>query len=160
MRVLLVFLVLAISISAENFRGRVIAVLDGDTLDVLVDRQPRRIRLFGVDAPEKSQAFGQRAKQATARLLFGTTVGVIDHGRDRYGRTLGEVFLPNGTSLNQRLVEEGFAWHYVKYSSDSRLAALEQAARAARRGLWVDSAPVPPWEFRAAVREFLLSEGH
>jgi len=84
--------------------------------------------------------------------VFGRTVRVVVHGQDRYGRTLGEVRLPDGGSLNELLVEEGWAWHYTRYSKDQRLAEREATARRSRRGLWVDPRAVPPWEFRMANR--------
>ena len=152
MRVLGAALLFAFTVHAEEFYGRVVGVADGDTITVLVGVEPRRVRLAGVDAPEKGQPFGQRAKQALSRLVFGRTVRVVVHGQDRYGRTLGEVRLPDGGSLNELLVEEGWAWHYTRYSKDQRLAEREATARRSRRGLWVDSRAMPPWEFRMANR--------
>ena len=151
-RVFVAALLVALSAHAEEFSGRVVGVSDGDTITVLVGLEPKRIRLAGVDAPERGQAFGQRAKQAASRLVFGRTVTVVARGQDRYGRTLGDVRLPDGSSLNDRLVEEGWAWHYTRYSKDQRLAELETAARRSRRGLWGDPHPVPPWDFRTANR--------
>jgi endonuclease YncB( thermonuclease family) len=151
-RVLYSLLFFALSGFAEEFRGPVVAILDGDTVEVLFDRQPRRVRLADIDAPEKGQAFGQRARQAASGLAFGRTVSVVAKGQDRYGRTLAEVFLPDGSSLNKRLVHDGWAWQYKRYSSDRGLAALEAEARQARRGLWADPHPIPPWEFRQSQR--------
>ncbi len=122
--------------------------MDGDTIEVLHSLRTERIRLHGVDAPEKSQAFGSRARQITAGLVFGRIVTVREKGRDRYGRTLAEIVLPDGRILNRELVASGFAWHYKRYSSDLGLARLEETARAQKRGLWVDAHPVAPWEFR------------
>lgn len=134
------------------FSGRVVGVSDGDTIVVLRERDGKRseekIRLAEVDTPEKKQAFGQRAKQRTSELVFGKTVAVVPHTRDRYGRLVAEVRLPDGRSLGRVLVEDGLAWHYVQYSRNRELGALEAAARKARRGLWADSSPRPPWEFR------------
>ena len=129
----------------EEFQGKVIRVLDGDTVEVLVQRQSKRIRLFGIDAPESRQAFGRRAREAAGGLAFGRTVKVVSHGMDQYGRILGEVVLPDGSILNERLVEQGWAWHYIRYSTSRRLAEKEMAAR---RGLWADPRPIPPWGFR------------
>ena len=151
-RILVAALLGALTAHAEEFSGRVVGVVDGDTITVLVGVEPKRVRLAGIDAPEKGQAFGQRAKQATSRLVFGRTVRVVVRGQDRYGRTLGEVLLPDGKSVNKRLVGEGWAWHYTSYSKGQRLAELEAAARRSRRGLWVDPRAVPPWEFRTANR--------
>ena len=137
---------------AEEFSGRVVGVMDGDTITVLVGREQRRVRLAGVDAPEKGQAFGQRSKQALSQMIFGREVTVVSTGRDRYERTLGIVRLTDGSSVNERLVENGWAWHYMRYSKDRRLSELESRARAARRGLWADPHPVAPWDFRKAHR--------
>lgn len=150
--VLAAALLIAFPIHAEEFSGRVVGVADGDTITVLAGTEPRRVRLAGIDAPEKGQPFGQRARQATSQLAFGRTVRVVVRGQDRYGRTLGDVILPDGTSLNERLVEDGWAWHYTSYSKGLRLTELEAAARRSRRGLWVDPHPVPPWAFRIANR--------
>jgi micrococcal nuclease len=152
MRLIGVILLFAQIGPAQSFAGRVIGVADGDTLDVLVNREPRRVRLADVDAPEKGQAYGQRAKQAVSALAFGKTVTVVVKGQDRYRRTLGEVLLADGSSLNKQLVRDGWAWQYKRYSSDRVLAALEAEARQARRGLWADPHARPPWEFRQSQR--------
>ena len=126
-------LVLAVPSPGEDFQGKVVRILDGDTIEVLHSLRAERIRLHGVDAPEKSQAFGSRARQFTAGLVFGRSVTVREKGRDRYGRTLAEIVLPDGRILNRELVASGFAWHYKRYSSDLGLARLEER-RVRRRG--------------------------
>ena len=141
-------LVLAVPSGGEDFQGKVVRIVDGDTIEVLHSLRAERIRLHGVDAPEKSQAFGSRARQFTAGLVFGRIVTVREKGRDRYGRTLAQIALPDGRILNRELVANGFAWHYKRYSSDLSLARLEEAARGEKKGLWVDAHPVAPWEFR------------
>ncbi len=134
----------------KEFSGAVVGVSDGDTITVLHNGKGERIRLHGIDCPEKRQAFGNRAKQFTSTLVFGNTVTVQVLDRDRYGRTVGEVLLPDGRSLNRELVKAGFAWWYWRYTPDDEtLAQLEREARAGKRGLWADPHPVPPWEWRA-----------
>ena len=133
---------------AEDFRAKVIRIVDGDTIEVMGDGRPRRVRFAGIDAPERKQAFGSRARQFVGQQVFGKTVTVRSVGVDAYRRILGEVILPDGRSLNQELVANGLAWHYKRFSADRRLARLEDDARAARRGLWSDRNPIPPWEFR------------
>ena len=134
---------------ATDFTGPVVAVLDGDTLEVLHHQRPERIRLSGIDCPEKGQAFGNNAKHAASDLVFGKDVTVQTHGHDTYKRTLGDVLLPNGMSLNQELVKHGWCWWYRKYApGDTTLERLESEAREGRKGLWVDPQPVPPWEWR------------
>jgi len=141
-------LFLAFPVWAGTFPGKVVAVTDGDTIKVMHQGRAERVRLAGVDCPEKHQAFGKKAKQFTADLAMGQEVNVIAQKKDRYGRTLGYVILPDGRNLNRELVQAGLAWWYRQFSSDSSLGELEAEARAARRGLWQDSHPVPPWEFR------------
>jgi endonuclease YncB( thermonuclease family) len=141
--------------AGEEFAGLVVRVTDGDTIVVLRDRRPAVVRLVGIDAPERRQPYGERARQFAAALAHGQTVRVRATGRDRNGRLLGEVELPDGRSLNQELVRGGYAWWFRRYSRNPVLARLEQEARADRRGLWADRRPRAPWEFRsrpAAIR--------
>lgn len=133
---------------AESFSGKVVKVSDGDTISVMHQGRAQKVRLQGIDAPEKRQAFGSRAKKCTSDLVFGRVVTVQVVDVDRYGRIVGEVILPDGRSLNRELVKAGLAWWYRKYSKDRSLGQLEEEARSARRGLWMDPNPVPPWEFR------------
>lgn len=144
---------LAGSAAAEEFTARVVGVTDGDTLRVLHAGRAETVRLQGVDAPEKRQAYGDRAKRFTADLTFDRTVTVRTTGRDRNGRLLGEVVLPDGRSLNQELVRAGYAWWFRRYSRDDRLARLEEEARTGRRGLWADQAPEAPWDYRVNGRK-------
>ena len=133
----------------ETLRGEVVGVSDGDTITVLQDSAQVKVRLFGVDCPESHQAFGAPAKQFTSERVFGQTVRVTVHDTDRYGRSVGEVFFPKDGGegcLNAELVEAGLAWAYRHYSET--YVPREEAAHAAKRGLWADEHPVPPWEFR------------
>lgn len=108
-----------------------------------------RVRLNGVDAPEQHQAFGTAAKRFTSKTVFGKVVTVSPTDTDQYGRTVGDVRMPDGRSLNEELVAAGLAWWYRRYAPrNARLQALEAEARRERRGLWADRDPVPPWEFR------------
>jgi len=111
---------------AADFTGRVVGVSDGDTIAVLHNGKGERIRLHGIDCPEKRQAFGKRAKQLTSNLVFGKTVTVQFVDRDRYGRTVGVVLLPDGRSLNHELVRAGLAWMYRRYTTDQSLSDLEE----------------------------------
>lgn len=153
-RFLLIFLfLLAFPACAAEFPARVIGVSDGDTLTVLRDgRTQVKVRLHGVDAPETGQPFGSRAKQAASELVFGKNVTVREQGRDRYGRTLGEVILPDGKSLNREQVRIGMSWWYMKYAPHDRdLERMEAEARAAKVGLWSQPGAVPPWDWRKGV---------
>lgn len=136
---------------AQDWTGRVVRVSDGDTLEVLRGREKVRIRLHGIDCPELGQPFGQRARQRTGDLAMGKTVTVRPVENDRFGRVVAEILLPGGASLNRRLVEEGLAWWFRQYARrDVELRLLEEKARDARRGLWADRQPVPPWKWRSA----------
>ena len=134
---------------AGELRGRVVAVADGDTLTILdASRQQHRIRLAEIDAPEKRQPFGQRSKQSLSDLCYGRDAAIEDGRRDRYGRTIGRVSCA-GIDANAEQVRRGMAWVFDRYATDRSLYAIQDEARAARRGLWSDPAPVPPWEYRA-----------
>ncbi len=128
-----VLLFLGSTALAADFTGCVVGVADGDTITVLHNGKGERIRLHGIDCPEKRQAFGNRAKQFTSTLVFGKTVTVQILDRDRYGRTVGVVLLPDGRSLNHELVRAGLAWMYRRYTNDQSLSDLEEQARVARR---------------------------
>jgi len=147
-------LLFAFAINAETITGQVVGVADGDTITVLdADKVQHKIRLAGIDAPEKKQAFGNRSKESLSDLVFDKTVNVETDKRDRYRREIGKV-LVNGWDVNLVQVERGMAWFYRQYQreqspNDRRLyEAAEDAAKAGRRGLWRDTDPVPPWEFR------------
>jgi micrococcal nuclease len=135
---------------AADYPAKVVGVTDGDTLTVLTARNTQvRIRLAGIDAPEAGQDFGTRAKQAASSLAFGKAVTISERDTDRYGRTVAEVILPDGRSLNREMVGQGMAWWYRKYAAnDTVLARLEAEARRERRGLWTEPGPVPPWDWR------------
>ena len=139
-------LVSALPVYAD-FTGKVVSVADGDTVTVLVERTQIKVRLIEIDAPEKAQAFGNKSKQALADMVFGKVVEVEERGKDRYMRTLGRVVV-SGLDANAEMVRQGYAWVYRKYSKNPELLRLESEARETKRGLWVDSDPVPPWEWR------------
>ena len=135
-----------LSIPAGATTGNVISVLDGDTIEVLDNQRPERIRLSGIDCPEKGQAYGQKAKDAVADLAFRKEDTVKTHGYDKYTRTIADVLLPDGTNVNHTLVKQGWCWWYRKYApGDTVLEGLETEARGAEKGLWADPQPVPPW---------------
>jgi micrococcal nuclease len=149
----LLYLLLASAAVAANFSGPVASVLDGDTLEVLYNHHPERIRLSGIDCQEKGQPYGHQAKQATSAMVFGKEVLLQTHGRDRSGRTLADVRLPDGTYVNHTLVKNGLCWWYWKYAPrNTELARLEKHAREAKQGLWVSPSRVPPWEWRKRTR--------
>lgn len=129
------------------FSGQVIGIADGDTLTVLHDRHPMTIRLAGVDAPEKAQAFGQQSKQSLSNMCFGKDATYQIADIDRYGRTVA-VVICDGINVNQAQVQRGFAWVYTRYNKDRLLPSLEAGAKKAKVGLWGGGNPTPPWLFR------------
>lgn len=144
---LLFSLALAANLQATELRGPVTAIIDGDTLTVLIDRQPVRVRLAEIDAPEQRQAFGQRAKQSLAELCAGQEAVIEDKGRDRYQRVLARVRCADLDAGTEQL-RRGMAWVYDRYVTDRSLYASQAEAQANKRGLWRDPAPVAPWQFR------------
>jgi endonuclease YncB( thermonuclease family) len=146
----------------DDFSAQVVGVIDGDTIDVLVENSGEgqasgskftvRVRLADIDCPEKGQPFGRKAKQATSDLCFGEMVRVRGERKDRNGRLLGEVILPDGRCLNEELIRLGYAWWFERYSTRIALQAIQSEARDARRGLWAEENPVPPWAWRKRSR--------
>ena len=133
---------------ATTFEGRVVGVSDGDTITVLSDsKQPIKVRLAQIDAPEKRQAFGMVSKQALSDKVFNKRVTIEYAKADRYGRTIGNV-LVDGLSVNLDMVKTGMAWVYKQYASDQAYYAAEERAKTSKIGLWSDAHPIPPWEFR------------
>jgi endonuclease YncB( thermonuclease family) len=136
-----------------DLSGRVVRVADGDTVSVLdSDNKQHKVRLFGIDTPERDQHHGKAAKKALAALVAGKTVGVVSVEKDSYGRTVGTLYL-HDTNINAAMVQGGHAWWYRHYAPHNRLlAAMEQQAREAKRGLWTNPEPVPPWDWRRNKR--------
>ena len=127
---------------------RVVSVHDGDTITGLDESKTQfKIRLDAIDAPELGQPFGQASKKALSDKVFGMDVVVIAKTKDKYGRTVGHILI-DGRDVNLEMLEEGMAWHYKHYDHNARLARAEEEARAAKKGLWSDGDPVPPWEWR------------
>lgn len=139
---------------AATVEGRVMRVADGDTITVLdVSNSQHKVRLAGIDAPEKKQAFGKRSKESLSGLVFGKSVTLETYKLDLYGREISKV-LVGDLDVNLEQVKRGMAWHYKAYQREqlqpdrASYAKAEEDARAARVGLWVDAQPMPPWEFR------------
>ena len=148
-----IFFSLVLSLSAwADFTGKVVKIADGDTITVLDHyKVQHRIRLTGIDAPERKQAFGSRSRQSLSKLVFSKTVIVKTNKRDRYGRVLGKILI-NGTDVNKEQIRRGMAWHgYLRdQTAADRIAYadVEKNARKEQRGLWVDPNPLPPWKWR------------
>ena len=134
--------------NTNSVSGRVVSVADGDTITIIGDGNTQyKIRLNAIDAPEKSQAFGQKSKQQLSNYVFGKDVTVKWKSKDKYGRVLGTVLVGN-TDINLQMVRDGFAHHYKRFDNSPAYAAAETEARAARRGLWSDPNPTPPEDYR------------
>ena len=117
------------SLDPADFSGQGVSVLDGDTIEVLHNSRAERIRLNGIDCPEKGQAYGTRAKQAASALVFGKEMTLQTYGKDKYGRTIADVLLPDGTNVNHMLVKDGWCWWYQKYAPENViLAELQRRA--------------------------------
>ena len=150
---LLIFSVCTASAS-KIIQGKVVSVADGDTITVLdAEKTQHKIRLQGIDAPEKAQAFGAKSKQALYEMVHGKTVQVSFEKSDKYGRILGKVLL-DGQDICHQQIKAGLAWHYKKYQNQQPLAdrdaysASETAAKNEKLGLWSDLRTVAPWDFR------------
>lgn len=164
MKIFLPFLLIALNFAfcnaqAENIlQGKVVSVADGDTITVLdANKTQHKIRLQGIDAPEKAQAFGEKSKQALHGLVHGKTVQVAFTKQDKYGRIVGKVFLDTQDICHQQ-IKSGLAWHYKKYQNEQPLAdrdaysASELTAKSQQLGLWSEPQPMPPWDFRKKDR--------
>lgn len=154
--ILLLILLLIPSIAlSKTITGKVIKVADGDTITILNNqKQQTKIRLYGIDCPENGQAFGKKAKKFTASLTAGKQVSVKVYDTDRYGRSVGVVYV-GSTNVNEEIIRNGFAWQYRTYCKimvcDDWLR-LEKQARSNHVGLWKDKNPQPPWDYRKAKR--------
>ena len=150
----LVLLLLLSAAEAFPFGGEVVGVLEGSTIEVVRLGKVERIRLQGLDCPEKDQPYGDDVKQAISALVFAMGVTVEPYGKDKYGRIMADVLLADGTNVNHVLVKDGRCWWSRKSApDDAELERLELEAREAKRGLWEDPEPIPPWEFRKAQRK-------
>ena len=128
--------------------SRVVKVVDGDTIHVRDGQGTRKIRLHGIDAPETSQPYGKAAGRKLDRLIGGGKVQVLSMDTDRYGRTVAKIY-HGDRYIIEEMVRQGYAWWYERYArSEFKLRSAENEARNAKRGLWQDQDPVPPWEFR------------
>lgn len=155
---LIVTLVLFNNSVADTLQGRVVGITDGDTVIVLDKSNTQlKIRLMGIDAPEKKQAFGNKSKEHLSDLIFNKQVTVEYYKKDKYGRTIGRITLA-GVDVNLEQIKSGLAWHYKKYQKEQALedrfkyAQAEEYADNNKIGLWIDADPTPPWEYRKLLK--------
>lgn len=146
----------ALPAHGETLAGKVVGITDGDTLTVLIDHREVKVRVAGIDAPEKRQSFGQRSTEHLSVCAFGKAASIEWSKMDRYGRTIGKV-IAGGVDCGLRQIELGMAWHYKAYAKEQSAtdravyAVAESQAVARKAGLWSDPHPTPPWEFRHPV---------
>lgn len=152
-------LILVSASALADIRGRVVSVTDGDTVRILdPDKTEHRVRLSGIDAPERGQPFGTASRDHLSGMIAGKTVIVESSKTDRYGRVLGKILL-EGRDINLEQVEAGFAWWYRYYAEEQspadrrRYADAEETAQKERRGLWVESDPINPYDWRRRNRK-------
>ena len=145
----LIFLLFLYStaLQAQQLEGMVVKVADGDTFTMLVNSEQIRIRLHGIDCPERGQDFGTAAKTFLIDMVAGKVVKVEKMDTDRYGRTIGMVFI-DGKNVNEELLKAGLAWHYKYYDKNPEWTKLEEEARKEKKGLWIQTNAIPPWEWR------------
>jgi endonuclease YncB( thermonuclease family) len=140
--------VVAAVAAGSSFDAKVIGVVDADTLEVLDEAKvTHRVRLHGIDSPERGQPFAKKARAAMSSLVAGQNVTVESLGDDRYGRLIARIVV-DGRDVGQAMIAGGWAWHYVKYDDSEVYAAAERQARESRAGLWRNERAVPPWEWR------------
>jgi micrococcal nuclease len=136
------------AVNSAGKTGTVVKIIDGDTFDLLTkEKNTIRVRMNGIDCPERKQDFYKVSKDALADYIFKKEVRLVITGRDRNKRTIAIVFC-NGENINLAMIRNGYAWHYKKYSADTNFAKAEKQARIDKKGLWQMSNPVPPWKFR------------
>ena len=149
LRTLILFLLLLVNAAAysQEFTAKVIAVLDGDTVLVKRAKGLVKIRLVGIDAPEKAQTFGESSKRSLSDMVMGKQVNIKSQAIDKYGRMVASINV-NGLDVNAEQLRRGMAWENSNFHSDKKLLALQEEAKQATRGLWALSDPTPPWEWR------------
>ena len=152
LKLLLLFLICA-PVYAQSLTGKVIGIKDGDTV-VVIDAANNQttLRLAEVDCPEKSQAFGTKAKQFTSNQVYLKEVKYIVTDTDRYGRSIAKIYYDDNKYLSAEIIKNGMGWQYKQYSTSKLLASLEQEARNNKRGLWVEPNPIYPSDFRRSKK--------
>jgi endonuclease YncB( thermonuclease family) len=137
----------------KTIEGKVVGISDGDTFKILADgNQTIKVRLHGIDAPEKKQDYGNQAQQKLSELIFSKQVQVVKKNEDRYGRLVGVVYV-GGLNVNEELLRTGYAWHYHEYDKSEQWETLQQQAMKKRSGLWQQRDPTPPWQWRKDQRD-------
>jgi len=161
MRILSIFLSLLIICCTRtgnhsndyDLSGKVIRIADGDTFTLLTENKEQvKVRMHGIDSPEKGQDYGQVARQHLSDLIFNKSVFIKQMDKDRYGRIVALVFNEKKQSINEAMLQAGLAWHYKEYDDDPDWDRLEESARKTKTGLWAHAHPIPPWQWRKEKR--------
>ncbi len=134
--------------------AKVVNIADGDTFTLLYpDRRNVKVRLYGIDTPERGQEFGAAARKALGQLLEGRFVWLEEKEKDRYGRTVAIAYRDDGLCINEEMLRTGYAWHYTQYDQNPAWKALAIEAKKKKLGFWTDANPTPPWEWRKMKRK-------
>lgn len=145
---LFVFVLTACDFETDKITGEVVKVIDGDTFTVRTTTDQRvKIRLYGIDAPERGQDYGSKSRQFLNDLCYGKEVTIEDKGTDQYGRTLGVVYIGD-LNINAEMVKNGLAWYYNYSVDDPHLEALEREAQKKGLNIWSMKNPISPYEYR------------
>lgn len=150
----LLLIVLPILCSAQRFPVKVVGISDGDTFTAVNDDNLQlKIRIYGIDAPEKKQAFGNKSKGYLSSLIFEKRIIIDVQSKDRYGRYIAYVYSPEGNDISLLMLHEGMAWHFKKYDNNKVYEDAENVAQKAKRGIWSDPQAMAPWDFRAKKKK-------
>lgn len=137
---------------AQVLQGKVVKIADGDSFTLLTDGKMQvRVRMHGIDAPEKGQAYSQVSKQYLSNIIFNQKVTVEVNSRDKYRRVVGMVFVGD-KNINETMLSEGLAWHFIRYDKNKSWSILQEQAKRAKKGLWKDANPVAPWDYRKSKK--------
>ena len=140
-------------LSAQILKGKAVKIADGDTFTLLVNGHDQvKIRIDGIDAPEKGQAFGNRAKEYLSSMIWEKELTVSVTKKDRYGRSISKVSTPSITDVGLEMIKAGFAWQYRDYNNEKAYEDAESLARQNKKGLWLDNNPKRPQDFRKEKR--------
>ena len=148
-----IFLVFISTLAFADQKTEVIKIIDGDTFTVLSAGRPEKIRLFGIDCPEKNQAYGEEAKNFTSKFIKGKTIKIVPVTFDLYGRSVSIVYI-DGKCINEELLKAGLAWHFERYSKKPKWKELCRKAKLNKSGLWLEDNPTPPWEYRKKRKKY------
>ena len=144
------FLSIATAAFGQRFPVTVVGITDGDTFTVINrDKLQLKVRIIGIDAPEKKQAYGNKSRQTLSDLIFQQQIEIDVQYQEKWGRYAAKVYLAEGRDVGLLMLQAGMAWHNVNYDKTPAYAAAEKAARKAKKGLWADAHPVAPWDFRS-----------